>query len=284
MNARGALTTLLVAVAVVASSITARADQPATGDWIIRERADSTLIDLRFDYGEHNGFESHRVAAADVGLPRNELDSPGEHVTFTIVRDAGRLACEGWAGHGHGSGTFTFIANASYAVELGKRGITLGNPDRDILEAAIADLSFAYIDTIRGFYPHAEFLKLIELRAVGVDPDYVRTMEARFPGVDLQTMVSLRAVGVTDAYLDELKHLGFTALRAQEAVELRATGVNERYVKDLASVGYTDISAADLRQMRAVGVDSDFIRRAEAHGFHNLSVQRLIQARALGVF
>lgn len=256
------------------------AADPVTGEWSIHAAA-SAPDRITF---ETDASPGDRMSTTNLTVPPAELAGAGHHVTFTIVRDAGRFVCEGWGENGRGAGTFTFASNPSYVDELRRRGLTFPS-DQKLLDAAMLDLSLAYVDAMHATYPQADVKKLIEMRAVGVDPAFVRTMTSRLGGpIDLQTMVSLRAVGVTPEYLDELTRMGFHVTRAEQAVSLRAVGVDAAYVKELASLGYTNIAPDDLQQMRAVGVDADFIRKMEAHGFHNLSVQRLIQARAVGVF
>lgn len=269
---------LVLALAGTGAMRLALAD-PITGEWTVHGVA-GAVDRLTLEVDASNDRMS--TSSATQAVP--DLDGPGHHVTFTIARDAGRFVCEGWGENGRGAGTFTFAPNPDYAGELRRRGLTFSS-DEKLLDAAMLDLSLAYLDTMHATYPQADFKKLIEMRAVGVDPAYVRSMSNRLGGpIDMQTMISLRAVGVTPDYLDELARLGFHVTRADQAVSLRAVGVNAAYVKELASVGYTNVAPDDLQQMRAVGVDADFIRKMEAHGFHNLSVQRLIQARAVGVF
>ncbi|HZU23423.1 MAG TPA: hypothetical protein VE998_11380, partial [Terriglobales bacterium] len=118
---------LLVSGAVAAQSWTPAG--PYNGQWLIERSGDAGRIRLqmRYHYEDWNGNSSmswsRDVAASDIqGLTPEQLNQPG-NVKFTIKRDAGNFACEGYASNGEASGHFTFQPNQAFAQQLASKGI-----------------------------------------------------------------------------------------------------------------------------------------------------------------
>lgn len=283
-------TTILAVVAALAlgAPLAARAQTQLHGEWTISRNTlgDTVRMTVRSDDGDEDGRidSSSSIQSARMGLAPADLDSPGRHVTFDIVRDAGTFACEGWAGGGHGAGTYTFTQSAQYAAGLQARGIAPITA-RKHLAAATLDLSLAYIDEIaRAGYPHLPFEKLIAFRALGVSAASIAGLRATFhDDLSEEQVVSLTALHVTPAYVADLASLGITGLNAQGAVQMKALGVNRSYVDELSKAGYPHLDPRELVQLKALGVDDTYIRHLAEHGFHDVSVRDLVRMKAMGI-
>ncbi|HTW85567.1 MAG TPA: hypothetical protein VMD91_15965 [Candidatus Sulfotelmatobacter sp.] len=172
------------------------AAQQVSGDWSVHERpGPPARLALRLDTDDAD-FSSDRYAPADLGLSLHELDAPGHHVTFTINRDAGRFACDGWVGGGSGAGTFTFTPNPGYLDALRQRGLAPPSDER-LFSAASLDLSLAYVDAMRAALPAVDFHDLITLRAMRIDTDYIRLAEAHgFHNLSAAELIRARALRI----------------------------------------------------------------------------------------
>src|SRR5579872_6368302 len=119
MNRReGLICYVLVACALLGAFIVKAADS-RTGSWTIQKsdtpgEVQLSLIERRVD-GNSNHDSNVRVSE----LRGLDLGKPGKQdVHFTIVRDAGRFECEGYAKDGEGAGVFHFFAEPAYAQQM----------------------------------------------------------------------------------------------------------------------------------------------------------------------
>lgn len=280
----------LSALAFALTTAPSAAENATTGFWTAhRLSSDSSKVAVGFRTdddqlarGSWNG--SFDVDVAQLGLPAADLDSTGKHVEFTLARDAGSFACDGWAGKGQGAGTFAFSPSTRFLDGLRARG--LGEPTtHKLLGAASVDLTLDYIDRIASSgYPHLPLDRLITFRALRVTPESVAELRRTFSAdLSAEDVVSLAALRVTPAYVTEMRSLGISVPSAQKAIQLRALRIDRSYVESLAKAGYPNLDAEQIVQLKALGVDDVYIRHLASHGFTNLTVSKLVQLKALGI-
>jgi hypothetical protein len=283
------LSALAVAGATL-SALPAPAQGATTGEWTVvhAEGAPQKVeVDFRSDKAASGGghwnssFDSN---VSELGSLASALDSDGKPVRFTLAREAGSFACEGWAGHGRASGTFTFTPSAAFLDGLRRRGydnITIHQQ----LAAATLDLGLGYIDGIGAAgFASVPFDKLIAFRALSVTRESILGLrKALGDPLSVEDVTSLTALHVTPAYVDDMRSLGVNGLSSKTAIELRALGINHDYVQGLAHAGYSSLSARDLVQLKALGVDVAYVRRLADHGFKNLTVSELVRMKAVGI-
>ncbi|HKE36360.1 MAG TPA: hypothetical protein VKB39_02960 [Candidatus Baltobacteraceae bacterium] len=212
---------------------------------------DLTIEDARGHDHSHSGSD---YAPSALGLTQQQLNGPGHHVAFTIVRDAGSFVCDGWVANGRGGGTVTFAPSADYVKKMNGRGYD--PTDEQIASAAIVDLSNAFIDG---------------LASAGVEKP------------TFEELISMRALNVDATYVNDLHSAGINATSPQELISLKALNVNAAYVKSLAALGYTGLSSHQLVELRALKIDADYVRRVKAHGIAHPSVEDLVRLKSLNV-
>lgn len=246
-----------VSAVAVATCAAARASD-LTGTWAISPAAAAGKLyfDLTIDDPSgrsHNRSGSDYTASA-LGLTAQQLGGSGHHLTFTIARDAGSFACDGWVANARGGGTVTFTPSADYIAKMNSRGY---DPSLEQLaSAATVDLSNAFVDGLaQAGIEKPSFEDLIAMRALNADP----------------------------AYVNGLHSAGVNVNAAREIISLRALNVDAAYVRALAAVGYTNLSSHQLIEMRALKIDAAFVRKVQAHGIAHPTVEDLVRLKSMDV-
>jgi hypothetical protein len=158
----------------------------------------------------------------------------GEAVSFTLVRDAGSIACTGRAqAGGRGSGTCRFDPDNRFAGELARRGIAPEDSD-DMFGLTLVDAHLALVDGL-------------------VDMGY------RFDNAD--DLIAVAALGVSPAYAGELRNAGLKVDALDDLVAARALKVDAAWLGEMARAGYPDLDVNQAIQMRALGVTPDYARK-----------------------
>lgn len=251
----------LAALFVTGSALPHAASAATVGRWSIASRGDDpSRVQLRLEYSENldNGYAnsswSSAVPLADAGLPAERLRGPIGTVTFQIQREPGTFSCTGSAGEGSGAGQFTYAPNARFDDALNARGF--GRPSTlQSLELAIAGMTLAFADQMRGSAQHVTVADLVRVIQHGVNPRYVA----------------------------DLASLGYKVTSLDQLVKLRDHGVTIEFIRAIQAAGYRNLSPDELVALRDHGVGSAFVERLKAHGYNNLSVRDLIRLRDSGI-
>jgi hypothetical protein len=250
------LATFAFAGALASFAYGAAAAADLGGTWAITPAAADGKFYFDLTIQDPNGHErSHSgndYALASLGLTQQQLAGSGHHVAFTISRDAGSFACEGWIANGRGGGTVTFTPSANYIVKMNGRGY---DPSLEQLaSAATVDLSNAFVDG---------------LAAAGIErPSF-------------EDLIAMRALNAGPEYVNGLHSAGIDVVTAREIISLKALNVDAPYVKSLAAVGYTNLSSHQLVEMRALKIDADFVRKVKARGIAHPTVEDLVRLKSM---
>ncbi|HEY1978068.1 MAG TPA: hypothetical protein VGG89_16070 [Candidatus Baltobacteraceae bacterium] len=229
-----------------------------TGTWAISPAASAGkfYFDLTIDdpAGHSHSRSGSDYTPSAIGLTQQQLAASGRHVRFTIARDAGSFACDGWIADGRGGGTVTFAPSADYIAKMNARGY---DPSLEQLaSAATVDLSNAFVDG---------------LAQTGIEKP------------SFEDLIAMRALNADPAYVDDLHSVGINVNTAREIISLKALNVDLAYVKTLASVGYTNLSSHQLVELRALRIDAAFVRKVQAHGIAHPTVEDLVRLKSLDV-
>lgn len=240
---------------MIAAIVLAVVAETAHGTWDITSGRNEAVLETRWhsDDMQHSEENAHSVDTKALGISA-ALGSSGQVGAFTIHRDAGDLAFDGWFGNGQAAGTFTFVPNATFFRALEKRGYAFNG---------IADeLSFATLD---------------------ISNDYINSIERLGYKTDTRSLRELRALDVTPGYISGMRAAGIDVEDAHRLGEMKAVGVTPEYVSDLASAGYPHLTSREYIQLKAVGVDGAYVRSLASHGLKNLTIRRILELKALGV-
>lgn len=239
-------------------SITLAAVSVLNGTWAMTPAAADGKIYFDLTIEDSSGH-GHSRSGSDytpsaLGLTARQLAGPGHRITFTVARDAGSFACDGWVADGRGGGSVTFTPSADYIAKMNARGY---NPtDEQIASAATVDVSNAFVDG---------------LAATGVEKP------------SFQDLIAMRALNVDAAYVNDLRSVGIDDSTPRGLIELKALDVTAAYVKTLVAVGYTGLSSHQLVQLRALRIDAAFVRKVQAHGIAHPTVEDLIRLKSMDV-
>jgi hypothetical protein len=240
---------------MIAAIVLAVVTETAHGTWDITSRRNEPVLETRWhsDDQQHSEENAHGIDPNALGISA-ALDSRGQVGAFTIHRDAGDIACDGWFGNGQAAGTFTFVPNATFFTALEKRGYVFNG---------IADeLSFATLD---------------------VSNDYINAIERLGYKTDVRGLRELRALDVTPGYISEMRAAGVDVEDAHRLGEMKAVGVTPKYVSDLANAGYPHLTSREYIELKAIGVDGAYIRSLASHGLKDLTIRRILELKAIGV-
>ena len=121
----------LALVLLVAAYSGVSAQDAVVGEWrasLDAEKQDK--IQLNFERRSRGGGRNQMGQGYDFselqGLTRSQA-SAGGAVKFSLVREAGRIDCEGTFQNGKGSGTFRFTGNQSFVAAMKTRGFDFEN-------------------------------------------------------------------------------------------------------------------------------------------------------------
>lgn len=279
--------TLATFVLLVAAATAPAFSASTAGTWTIgpSDNANRVRFEIRIHAPNYNDSSTTDVDLAALGLSNEQLQSSGQHVSFTLARDAGSFDCDGWIARGSGGGNFTFNPNAEFVTKMRALGYDDITAEQQVT-AAIVDLTSAYAQGIAAAgYPHLPFQKLVAFRALQIDDAYVRSMRAAFGSADIgaETMISLKALRVTPDYVSQLRNAGLVVSSPRSVISLAALRVDLAYVNGLASAGYSHLTSEQIVQLRAMHIDNAYIEKVRAHGFAHPSIEELVRLKALNV-
>jgi hypothetical protein len=197
---------------------------PGGSSWQLRfshERSTSSI-------GDNGDAEMRRITETIRHAAR------GQDVSFSLVREAGTIACAGKAEDGgRASGSCRFDPDNRFAAELARRGIAPDDGD-DMLALTLVG---AHLATLEG------------LTADG------------FRFADSGDLIAVSALGATPAYVAELRGAGLRIDELGDLIAARALKVDAQWLNDMARAGYPGLTVGQAIQMRALGVTPDYAVR-----------------------
>jgi len=264
-----------------------------TGEWTAKLRTGSDAkINLNFQRHTDRGVKNQIGQSYDLadlqGLSRQQLTNGGP-VKFSIVREAGRIDCEGVFQNGKGSGTFRFTGSESFVSAMKSRGFNFEQAsvpdsedpqDNKLFAATALNITTALADDLAsGGFGKLRTEDLFKAAIFKVDSNFKREMSASgFPNLAMEDLVKARIFQVDASFVGEVSQMGLGKGDFEELVKLRIFKVTPEYVNEVRNEGLSDLSIEDLVKMRIFKIDSAFIRQAKADGVP-LEVERLVQRR-----
>jgi hypothetical protein len=304
---RSALALALVLLA--AGSRAARAQDVLTGTWTASaldekvgekfgkkyaeksgERPDGLHLSLerRTEGGGRSQMGQTYDFAELQGLTREQALAGGP-VKFSLVREAGRIDCEGSFQGGKGSGSFTFTPDRGFVAAMKGRGFDFEkaswredgrDSDNKLFAAATLNVTTALADDLLS----ADFGKLdvddlFKAAIFKIDSRFMREMKARgYPGMRMEELVKARIFKIDADFVREAARLGFDKEPFEQLVKMRIFKVTPEFVAEVRGEGLNDLTVEDLVKLRIFNIDADYIRRARADG-SSLQVEELVQRK-----
>lgn len=287
-----AVVTSLALVTWVASS-KANAQNVITGDWTASLQNDSTKINLNFEQrsekrGRHQMGQTFEFADLQ-GLSREQALNGGP-VKFSLVREAGRIDCEGSFQNGKGSGTFRFTGNQSFVSEMKSRGFNFDTDSSDerhsenrLFAATTLNVTTALADDLSSAgFGKLQVEDLFKAAIFKIDSKFMREMKASgFADLGMEELVKARIFKIDAVFVMQVSQMGFDKEPFESLVKMRIFKITPEFITEVRNEGLTNLAVEDIVKLRIFKIDSEFIRQAKAEGVP-LEVERLVQRR-LGV-
>lgn len=289
----------LVGIALVgflASVTITRAQHSFAGDWKASVRDDDNKINLNLERRSEHGHRNQMGQTYDFselqGLSRDQAASGGA-VRFSLVREAGRIDCEGSFQNGKGSGTFQFSGNQAFVAAMKSRGFDFeksssSDDDSDrsedrLFAATTLNVTTALADDlVSSGFGNLNVDDLFKAAIFKIDSKFMREMkDSGFPHLTMEDLVKARIFKIDADFVTKVTQMGFGKEPFESLVKMQIFKVTPEFVAEVRNEGLTDISVEDIVKLRIFKIDADYIRQAKAAGVP-LEVERLVQ-RKIGV-
>jgi len=282
---------ITVAVLALAGAITAvRAQQPITGTWTASVNDNSNKIQLTFelrrDRGRHQSGESYEYSQLQ-GLSSEQARAGGA-VKFSLVREAGRIDCEGSFQNGKGSGTFTFTGNQSFVAAMKSRGfdfekhVGLNHPEdleERLFVATTVNVTTALADDLQtSGFTNLGVDDLFKAAIFKIDSQFMREMKATGFNLGMEDLVKARIFKIDPSFVAKATEMGFANESFESLVKMQIFKVTPEFVAEVRNEGLSNLSVEDVVKLRIFKIDGAFIRQSKADGVP-LEVERLVRRR-----
>ena len=268
----------------------AGAQSTLTGDWTATINKDDSKLQLnlnrRSDKGGHSQMGQSYDFSEFQGLTREQATNGGP-VSFSLVREAGRIDMEGSFQNGKGSGTFRFTGNASFVSAMKSRGFDFEKNDDDerhqenrLFAATALNVTTALADDLNS----AGFGKLgvedlFKAAIFKVNSTFMREMKASgFQNLGMEDLVKARIFKIDADFVKQVSQMGFQNEPFESLVKMQIFKVTPDFIAEMRNEGLNNLQIEELVKLRIFKIDTQFIREARAEGVP-LEVERLVHRK-----
>jgi hypothetical protein len=274
----------------------AAAQSTMSGDWTAQLSSKDSKLQLNLERrsgksGRHQMGETFEFSDFQ-GLTREQVQAGGP-VSFSLVREAGRIDMEGTFQNGRGSGTFRFTPNLSFVSAMKSRGFDFeqssksNDDDRDSEDRLFAATALNVTTALADDLNSAGFMglrteDLFKAAIFKINSQFMREMKASgFQNLGMEELVKARIFKIDAEFVRQVSQMGFDKEPFESLVKMQIFKVTPEFVTEMRNEGLTDLQIEDLVKLRIFKIDTDFIRAAKADGVP-LEVEKLVQ-RKIGV-
>jgi len=289
------LKSLMIALALLSlcGASTAQSQQTLTGTWTASVNDTSNKIQLnlalRSERGNHQSGQSFEYSELQ-GLSSEQAHGSGA-VKFSLVREAGRIDCEGSFQNGKGSGTFIFTGNQTFIANMKTRGFDFEkhtginhpeDPEERLFVATTVNVTTALADDLLASgFSSLNVDDLFKAAIFNVDGQFIREMKASGFSLGMEDLVKARIFKVDPSFVAKAAEMGFANESFDSLVKMQIFKVTPEFVAEMKTEGLNNLSVEDVVKLRIFKIDRDFVRQSKADGVP-LEVERLVQRRIYG--
>jgi hypothetical protein len=271
------------------------AQSTTSGDWTASVSSKDNKLQLNLERrsgksGRHQIGQSYEFSEFQ-GLTREQALGNGP-VTFSLVREAGRIDLEGTFQNGKGSGTFRFTGNPGFVSAMKSRGFDFeesskSDDDRDSEDRLFSAAALNVTTTLADDLNSAGFGKLqtedlFKAAIFKINSQFMREMKASgFQNLGMEDLVKARIFKIDADFVRQVSQMGFDKEPFESLVKMQIFKVTPEFITEMRNEGLANIQIEELVKLRIFKIDSEFIRAAKADGVP-LEVERLVQ-RKIGV-
>ena len=312
MRMRRTLAFVAFGICLLTVVVKSRATSVRSGDWTLRKSDEAGKVEFSLierHRGGNSSNESDWPASSFSGV---DFSKPGrQDVRFTILRDAGKLQCEGSLNNGEGTGVFHFEPDPNYSRQM--RGLGFSVDEERQYSMAVLDVSLefarqmkaenltdldaekliafrihgvnaAFVDELRAAgLKVSDSDKLVAFRIHGVSPEMVCLLHQAGYSPDEDTLVAMRIHGATPEWIADLKNRGYDHVDLEELIAFRIHGVSPEFIEKLQGLGYSHPEPEQLVAMRIHNVTPEYIKNLHSRGMNHLSIDQLVEMRIHGI-
>lgn len=285
------ITSLMLLVWI--AGIKAGAQTSTTGEWTANISAkDSSKIHLNFERRSGKGHRNQTGQPYEFselqGLTREQAMGSGP-VSFSLVRESGRIDCEGTFQNGKGSGTFRFTGNAAFVSAMKSRGFDFEpSSDRDdtdhwenkLFTATVLNITTALADDLNSAgFGKLETEDLFKAAIFKVNSTFMREMKASgFNNLGMEDLVKARIFKVDADFVRQVSQMGFDKEPFESLVKMQIFKVTPEFITEVRNEGLNNLAIEELVKLRIFKIDGEFIRNAKSEGTP-VDVESLVQRR-----
>jgi hypothetical protein len=286
----------VVAGVAIAGWVTAskvKAQNTVSGTWTANVSKDDSKINVNFEErrgaggGRHQHGETFDFTDFQ-GLTREQAVNGGP-VSFSLVREAGRVDCEGTFQNSKGSGTFRFTGNAAFVSAMKSRGFDFSdnrgedNEDRGgddrLFAAATLNVTTALADDlVSAGLGKLKTEDLFKAAIFHIDAKFAREMKASGFELGMEDLVKARIFKIDPEFVRQVAQMGFEKEPFESLVKMQIFKVTPEFIAEMRNEGLMNLQIEDLVKLRIFKIDADFIRQAKAAGVP-IEVERLVERR-----
>lgn len=278
--------------------IVAQSQTPITGDWKADARPEKMdkddknregKIHISFERATERGNNSHGSSFAFDelrGLTREQ--TLNGRVSFSLIREAGVVECEGTFTDGKGFGTFRFIPSQAYVDAMRSRGFDFARSsqknddgiDGRLLSAALINVTTALADDLRSVgFGDLDVDDLFKAAIFKVDSKFMAEMKASgFPNLTMEDLVKARIFKIDADYVRQVHEMGFSDKGFEGLVKFRIFKVTPEFLGELRAAGLSGLDSEDIVKCRIFKIDADFVRSARAAD-PNATIEDMVQMK-----
>jgi hypothetical protein len=273
------------------ANVTAQSN--TSGDWTAHLSSKDTKLQLNLERRSGKSGRNQMGQTFEFsdlqGLTREQVQNGGP-VSFSIVREAGRIDMEGSFQNGKGSGTFRFTPNQGFVSAMKSRGFDFeqsSNDDRDsedrLFAATALNVTTALADDLNSAgFGNLKTEDLFKAAIFKINSQFMREMKASgFQNLGMEELVKARIFKIDAEFVRQVSQMGFDKEPFESLVKMQIFKVTPDFVTEMRNEGLTNLQIEDLVKLRIFKINTDFIRAAKADGVP-LEVERLVQ-RKIGV-
>jgi len=286
------ITSLMLLVWI--SGINAGAQTSTSGTWTANlSTEDNSKINLNFSRSSKKGHKNQtgqEYQFSDLqGLTREQALNGGG-VSFSLVREAGRIDCEGWFQNGKGSGTFKFTGNAAFVSAMKSRGFNFepsSDTDDDtehwehkLFVATTLNITTALADDLSSAgLGKLQTEDLIKAAIFKVNTSFIREMKASgFDNLGMEDLVKARIFKVDANFVRQVSQMGFDKEPFESLVKMQIFKVTPEFIAEVRNEGLNNLAVEDIVKLRIFKIDAEFIRKAKSEGVP-ADVESMVQRR-----
>jgi hypothetical protein len=243
-----ALVTSLVLLVWIAGT-KAGAQSTLTGDWTATISKEKLQLNMerRSDKGGRNNM-GHPYEFSDFqGLTREQATNGGP-VSFSLVREAGRIDFEGSFQNSKGSGTFRFTGNQAFISAMKSRGFDFEKYDDDerqpqerLFTATALNITTALADDLNSAgFGKLDVDDLFKAAIFKIDSKFMREMKATGFNLGMEDLVKARIFKIDPEFVRQVSQMGFDKEPFESLVKMQIFKVTPEFVTEMRNEGLTN--------------------------------------------